>query len=350
MYHSNKYLSPIAIISILWLYRDKIRKERKWKWGVFLLAMAVVVAINIQPFSNLRAEGVLSAESGFRLIKKTAAKYFNYFLPRTLSQGDRIERHNIFGVVNLWWWEIGLMWMGIMAVISKWMKKRQWSRPVWLLMVMLLIAPMPAALTLDPFHAIRSVIMMIPIVVMVGIGAGVVWSSILGRWKKIVAIGFLGLIAWEVGLLGERIVVQDTISDYRAWNGGYKQLVEYVKDNDWSQYDHVFIDTTDEPAVYSLWQIYGQVETKDKIPLEGGYYKASNKQEWTGPESLVLKGGNVVEFRNIYWPKDQKIESSVFAGSKWRFDRDALRKAGAKVLYEITDLRGEVMWMVVATR
>jgi len=104
-----------------------------------------------------------------------------------------------------------------------------------------------------------------------------------------------------------------------------------------------------KPATYSLWQVFGKVDTKQKMPLinQIPYYQPLI---WHGPESLILESGQEVYFKQVYWPEDQKKPNTLYVGSVWRFDPDAIKRAEAEVMIEIKDPTGKVVWMAVATK
>ena len=157
------------------------------------------------------------------------------------------------------------------------------------------------------------------------------------------------LVGFQTLFLSERILVQNKLTAYDGWLGGYEQLVDEVMELDTNGYTKIVADTADRAADYSLWQVFGGVDTKQKIPLphQVGYYEPVT---WQTPESLILKSGQEVFFRPVYWPEDQKESNVLYVGSVWRFDPDAVKRAGAEIVVETKDPTGKTVWMAVATQ
>lgn len=346
-YHSTKYISPLLALTIVigrWRKGADFENNRRG-WIVVGLVWLVVLVINVQPFSNFRALGVQQAFS----IRNIMASYLSYFSPRMLSLGDGLVINNIYGVSNVWLWVIGLFYIGVWRSVKILKKDSFKNFGVLLLLVSLLLTPLPASATIDPFHAIRSLVMVVPISVLAGIGGGWMISKLKQKHLVMVGVGMLLVVGWQTVLLAERMLVQNKVTAYEGWIGGYQQLVEKVMKLDTSDYTKIVADTTDRAADYSLWQVFGKVDTKKKTPLPYGinYYEAF---DWQIPESLTLGNNQEIFFKPIYWPEDQKMSNTLFVGSVWRFDKDALVRAGAKTIIEVKDPTGKVVWMAVATK
>jgi len=344
-YHSTRYISPLLaliVLTNLWLNKKGLKRGRV-AWGLVGIVWVGVLMINLQPFANIRALGVQQAFLARNLI----AAYVSYFSPRMLILGDWQVRNNIYGVSNMWLGVILAFYVGIWRVTR--LKKNRNDLGIWLLGAILILSPIPASAAIDPFHAIRSLTMVVPISILAGIGGVWLIDQIKRKYLKVILVGLGGWLIFQTLLLSERLLVQNKLTAYDGWIGGYQQLVEKILELDTSGYTKIVIDTTDEPAIYSLWQVFGKVDTKQKIPLphQTGYYQPVS---WTGPESLILGNGQRVFFKPVYWPEDQRIANTLYIGSKWRFDPDAVERAGAEVLVEVRDLTGELVWMAVATK
>lgn len=337
-YHSTKYVSPL--LALLIATKVKFGKE-KIKWLIAGIVWFMALFIIVQPFANVRALGVKQALS----IRNMLAAYLAYFSPRMLILGDWQARNGVYGASNVWLWVTGFFYVGIWQAVKR-LKENGKSFSFLFVLATLILAPFPAAATIDPFHSIRALIMVIPLTILAGIGGDRILSP--SSHLRGVILGVVVLIGFQVFLLSERLLVQNKLVSYDNWGGGYQQLVEGVLKLN-KDYSKIVVDTTDASAVYSLWQVFGKVPTKNKIPLplETGYYKPI---KWQGPKSLVLGNGLKIYFKPVYWPDDQKAPNTLYVGSVWRFDKDALLRAGAETMVEIKDPSGKVVWMAVATK
>ena len=345
-YHATKYVSPLLALMIairLWPERKGLTRN-KLGWALVSIVWLSVLLINLQPFSNTRALGVSSINNDvFQTARNVIANYLTYFNPKVLMLGDDIAINNMYGISNVSILVVFLFFVGIWRVF----KKKSFGS--LLVLTILFLSPLPASATIDPFHAIRALIMVVPLSILAGIGGKWLLDKYLhSRGAGVVLVGLIVVIGFQVLDLSEKMLVQNKLTAYEGWIGGYQQLVEQVVDLDTDKYLKVVVDTTDIPAIYSLWQVFGKVDTRSKIPLTNGtsYYE----QGWRVPESLTLKNGQIVFFKPVYWPEDQKQASVLYVGSVWRFDPDAIKRAGAKVVTEIKDPTGKVVWMAVATK
>lgn len=346
-YHSTKYVAPLLVLSLLFfLFKNK--KKRKLNSVMILACLFWIGAtvINLQGFSNARALGVASIGiNGWgKTIRDIASTYFSYFSPRVLNLGDWQVRNGIYGVSNVALIILCFFYLGTWQTIKKLKNKNNFKQV--LLLVVLILSPLPASATIDPFHSIRSLIMVVPLSVLTGVGASELIDKMKGKYKKPLTVLIICLITWQTFFLTERLLIQNSLVGYDDWAWGYEELVEKTVNLDTSKYDKIYVDTTDSSAIYSTWLVFGEVNTREKIPFEKGYY---DPVKWQSPEKLNIKGNKTIHFKEIYWPKDQLEGNTLFIGSYKRFDPTALQEAEAKVLEEIKDKTGKTWWMVVAT-
>ncbi len=348
-YHSARYLAPLLIGAMIWFDRPKMKVTVS---GIvaFILS-AIAIGVNMQPFANIRASGVsvFASYEGVGLVRHLLSAYLSYYSPRILSLGDWQPRNNVFEASNVWWWVLICFYVGLVAVLKWVLDKDGFKQRRGIVLFLLLVSPLPAIAAIDPFQAIRSQTMTIPLTMIAGLGGIIIFDWIKSRLqKRIVIVGLILMVAFESVLLTERLLIQNPIYAYDQWNTGYQEVVEKLMAMDTSDYRQIVVDNTDEPAIYSLWQVFGKVSTSDKIPLPEGipYYE---RIRWTGPVSLRLKTGQTIKLKNIYWPKDQLETDILYIGSQKRFDVDAVSKAGAVVIDCVADQRGETKWMMVAT-
>lgn len=346
-YHSTKYVAPLLILLLLFFL---FKKKGGRKFNVFMILACLfwvgATMINLQGFSNARALGVasLGINDLWKTIRDMTAAYFSYFSPRVLSLGDWQIRNSVYGISNVPLIVICLFYLGVWQTIKKIRDKDNFKQI--LLLTALILAPLPASATIDPFHSIRSLIMVVPLSVLAGIGAEWLINRVTQKYKKILLIFVLGTIVWQTFFLTERLLIQNTLVGYDDWAWGYEELVEKTVALDTSEYNKIYVDTTDASAIYSTWLVFGEVDTKEKIPFENGYY---DLVKWQSPEKLNIRGNKTIYFKEVYWPKDQLEKKTIFIGSYKRFDPTALKKARAVVLDEVKDKTGKTWWMIVAT-
>ena len=143
-------------------------------------------------------------------------RYSSHFSPDFLFfSGDPIRpRYRVPDTGQLMYFELPLLLIGLYALA----KKRLWWLGVWLL-----LAPMPAALTFETPSAIRGLLMIVPLSLIVALGA----SWILEKGKKLWPLLAL-IFIFNLGYYLDAYFIHAPVHQPYEWQGGYKQLVQTV--------------------------------------------------------------------------------------------------------------------------
>lgn len=184
--------------------------------------------------------------------KRILENYVTAFSPRFLFiHGDVTFRHSLHELGQLYWFQLPLILAGIFEALKKFRQKENLFWLVWLI-----LAPLPASLTIDgAYHATRLILMVIPLCYFSAKGGLALIEKI--NPKKLKLVVFLsGLI-----FLTEFLHYQNYYWHYyptdswRWWHNGYKEAMEslILREGD---FDQVRIETTYEPALprYLFWK------------------------------------------------------------------------------------------------
>ena len=142
-----------------------------------------------------------------------------------------------------------------LILLGIWQMVRE--RKKWQLLILgwILIAPIPGAITRDAPHALRAIFLTIPLI----------FSAVLGiKWSK----GFLSpkifspfVVFMVLALLGSTYLFwQSYAGTYRknyswSWQYGYKQVMEFIRNNQ-DNYDRiVFTKKYGEPHIFALFYL-----------------------------------------------------------------------------------------------
>ncbi len=103
----------------------------------------------------------------------------------------------------------------------------------WQLMVLvwIFIAPIPASITRDAPHALRALMMVIPLIIIISLGI---------QLKKWLALGLIIVIAGNFYFLWQNYAGDYTKNYSWVWQYGYKQAIDYIKIN-YHKYDQIYI-------------------------------------------------------------------------------------------------------------
>jgi len=192
--------------------------------------------------------------------KKIIQNYATAFSPQFLFiHGDVTFRHSLHEIGQILWFQLPLILLGLYWVVKNFRLKQNLFWLSWLL-----IAPIPASLTIDGgYHASRLILMVVPLSVLSAYGGLLIIEKLISfRKKSSVLFGLLLIPILFIPLM-EFLHYQHyywkhyPIDSWRWWHYGYKEamtsLISLEKD-----FNQVLIETTYEPALirYIFWKKY----------------------------------------------------------------------------------------------
>jgi 4-amino-4-deoxy-L-arabinose transferase-like glycosyltransferase len=259
-YHSSRVVIPIFLMGITIVYRKIFL--RNWR-GLILNSLFIILLI-YPLVRNTFHTGALSARYqtvAAKLEPVTIVKnYLSHFdLNFLFVTSDGQDRHHAPGVGLLYLAELPFLLAGFYFLVK--------NRPAWLpfLLVWFLSGPTAAALANDTPHAIRS-LLFLPTWQIV-IAYGILKSFKLPKYLKLLMVMlFLANIFYFL----HQYFVHLPKETARAWQYGYKQVVQKVLALE-NNYGRVYVTSTyDQPYIYFLF--YGRVAPTIK---NSGYFYAN---------------------------------------------------------------------------
>lgn len=289
-YHSARFFTPILIALLIFLNYQKLelkswsRTAIKFKWAIITFSIFIIMALysmgsgagdrgaDIAIFnptdgwgavSNRRYEADLSGlpDIASRLFSNKISFVFDQFINSYVSY---ISPQFLF-TQGAGEWTYGMIpGRGVLylievpfILISLWslFKKRSLKDPLMLIVLWLLIAPIPAALTKGPgFAANRAAVMMPALQIFSAYGAVLLLRLIDKFEKKRLAV-FLYTLAFVVsfGFFLEDYLYHAPRGASRSMLYGRKDAIEYVKSIE-GRYDKVIISRSlSEPQIYAAF-------------------------------------------------------------------------------------------------
>jgi 4-amino-4-deoxy-L-arabinose transferase-like glycosyltransferase len=148
-------------------------------------------------------------------------RWFNHFSGRFLFfEGDwQNPRHTAPNQGVLILSDIVLLVMGMAALARARPKKA-----VIFIFLLLALAPLPAILSRDQVHAVRSFNLVIPLVLVLGLGL----NSVLENRRRILQLVFFGFFLVSFVYFLDAYFIHLPTHNSRYWEYGYKQIVETV--------------------------------------------------------------------------------------------------------------------------
>lgn len=255
-YNSFRIITPITLLFLFLNYILKRRINKK----ILIIGITVVIIGFLPIFLNKGATARFQQVSFYNLtiskpenIKSFLKNYLLHFSPKfLLLKGDINSRSQIPNFGQLSVVQFILFLMGVVYIF------RQKDRKLLPLIFLLLIAPVPAAITRESPHALRAILMAPVIAVIASIGAFSLKDLRLFKiiYPLIIALELLLFINYFSNFLHSYNNL--TASD---WQYGYKAIYDQYK-NRFSNYDHVIIsDHYDQPYIFFLF--YNQYDPTD---------------------------------------------------------------------------------------
>jgi 4-amino-4-deoxy-L-arabinose transferase-like glycosyltransferase len=236
----------------------------------------------------------------FLRTRQVTALYTSYFSPRNLFfEGDydqqrSVERNSVFYL-----WMLPFLIVGFGKVLSQ---KKVFSK---LILAWILIAPIPASLTGDPFHTYRSLMFYLPLTIIMASGLYELYNKTKNKKVFITIFTLVSIISLSFFLYNYTILTQATRA--RNWDYGYKQIFEFLSSQDSNKI--VIDDPVTESYIHYLFfnkitpDIYQQAVYNLKNPEE--YY-------YLDPSEVRPVNVNNYEFRKVDWPSERGDSGTIF--------------------------------------
>lgn len=277
-----KQLAVLVVLGLPLMYQIWAGPARE-RFGLLSLARDPQIRDTVVSLrrENGRPEEVVFHNKVEAYLNLWVSNYLRAFSPEFLFiRGDPIYRHSIQIVGQLFWATVPLVVIGIYQLA----RQRHFLWLVWLV-----LAPVPAALTVDGAnHATRLFLMIPPLAAAAAEG----WVTLARRWYKLAALGVGVVLVWQLIWAGHYYLVHYPAKSWVWWHMGYRDMMQavarYAPD-----YSRVFVNNSYEPSLirFLFWAGYSPEQfhkrfvsdkpQEDIVPgydgfsLDGKYYFGS---------------------------------------------------------------------------
>lgn len=369
-YHSQRIVTPLMLLFLLMKHRKTIFSKTHKKYviagfiiGLLLLLPTLSVAatpgflaraggLNIFSYGKHPAAGYLSQYHGFfgnavnnpifLSSQEFAALYLSYLSPRSMFVlGDYGPRSSYPELGTFFIWQFPFYLYGLYLLI----KRRELGELRAFTLAFLLIAPIPAAVTRDPYSTIRALPLVIPQLVIISLG-------ILFFMQKITDKRFLtrgGIITvttftviYSVGKLYSSGILLNDYFRAPYWDYGWKEVVKTLDSLD-PRLPIIVDNARSEPYIELLFWKKFDPETYQRQNIEVSsedYYTKIGRVT----ESQI---GNIVT-RGINWEKDLTTKQ-YFVGDALSISEDQIERHNLIKVAEIKFPDRNVAFRVVET-
>ncbi len=345
-YQSVKLFIPLLIIGLGWWAKDKIKL--KWLFLPTLVFLIFLAPILFSPQPRLFDVSIFAKsqlaplnEARF-LCTKTLPdglcrifhnklnfwstnfleNYLSYFSPIFLFTPNRpsFSYANLPGTPLLYLFQLPLVLVGILA-LTKYKKVR------FVLLLWLLLAPLPAALTVGVMHVNRAVTFVPIFSIFSAVGVDFIYRQIATRFQKTFMVVVVVIAAMSLMFVLESYLVHLPQNPPESLRFGYKQVIEFVETVK-GRYDKViFSKSHSEPQAFVAF--YAKLDPRMYQQYAQDYlrYEKEGKLYLDQLERYQL---GKYEFRDINWDKDKLMPNGLMVGGADEFPKNV---AGLRTIY-----------------
>lgn len=224
--HTERFIAPVIMLLVFLINYWKVVRKNVGKilWPFLLLVLLLFPQINLffSPAGQARIEA-LSVENNS--IRNFISLYTSYFSPRNLFFDPDSDLQRSYPNLSVFYsWMVFPFLIGFYLFFSKKLSKEK-----LIFLIFLLVSPIPAAFTGDPFSTYRSYPMVFPCAVIIGLGIEKI-ISFLNSWKAKIAVYFL-LFVFSIGNLYRCVFVLFPNERFSNWSFGYSQISKFLQAN-----------------------------------------------------------------------------------------------------------------------
>jgi 4-amino-4-deoxy-L-arabinose transferase-like glycosyltransferase len=356
-YHNARYVAPIFLILTLpvSLKKEIIIKKIKF-WPIALLLYLPIIYFVFNPQYNIRFKqtSVLAnyqalygsfanlndTPSPIKIISQiylysgdVVGRIIGYINPYQLfvqtggHPSYRLEHSGIFNLIELPFFIIG----GYLLIKN--------FRRFYPLIILIFVAILPAALTIDWFIALRALLLW-PLIILVS-AIGISWFIDRYQKKLLIVLLFLGMWLYEAGRTLETVIVYHPYVNAGAYQYGFAQMVPFVNQIK-NKYDQVIIESPHaQPYIFFLF--YSQFPPRE--------YQEINKNRRIDFENRSNYDFGPFTFRKIYFPDDRKQKNTLFIGNVFSLPSNQIQESNnIEFVKDFSAPNGDIFFRVVGTK
>lgn len=363
-YHSERVIVPLVFLVLFIKERKEIFEKKNIKtlivavlFGLLLILPTIKLMATPGFLSRLNSLSILSNKvksswgfdgnlNGWKnnvfnnqiilQVKEFGSLYTSYFSPRYLfGLGDPGPRSSYPDLAPFLFWQLPFLIIGIIWLFKKTIKENN-KEIKFLIILMMLVSPIPASITRDPFSSIRALPLVLPLTILVAVGI----NKLIEKYKKLGIIISIGLIIWSSGKIYLSVFKFNDYFRGWSWEEGIKDMVEQVKESDLP----IVIDN-------SRGEIYSQVlfftKANPKTYQENNFEVKENEY-YNDMTRNKIKKIDEITIRGIVWGEDI-LKEQILVGDDLSINEKQMEEHCLSLVFEIKDREGKVIYRGVKT-
>ncbi len=366
-YHAQRIVTPLMGLVLYLRYKQTLLSKSHLKYLIVGATIAFIISIPTLSIAN--TPGFLARASGLNIFSHSrqnpagyfdnytgplsfvvngswflsaqefASLYVSYFSPRNLFiLGDSGPRSSFPELATLFIWQFPFLLLGIYKLV----KAKDMSDFKYFVLAFLLISPIPASLTRDPYSTIRSLQMVIPLTILTAVGLTEVFNFLKSKTQRLLFVaGFGILIIYSVGKLYSSVIVLNEYYRGIHWNYGWEQASNIIKNKLDGSLPIIVDNSRDEPyiqlAFFLKYDPVAYQKENFEVPLNEYYtnlHRDKNK-----------KIGNI-STQPIDWEKDL-LKEQYLIGDDLAISNQQVKEHNLQIIDEVKYPDGSVAIRIV---
>ena len=349
--YTYRFIVPMFLLIGLVVFKDKIfiKKSKNKIFKNFALALflqiphlMIILTPAFFPKWDMTSESVVFSQAlkinnilpytlsySLAFAREFFSQFTTYFSPQSLFfLPDPDLQRSLPELSVFYFWMVVPYFLGLLVL---WREKR--SDFVKLVIILAVISPVPAALTRDPFSTHRAFPLVLPLIMIIGLGMDFLARRCLTKvfYTGFIMLTFLSLVflwrSYFVILPKERAIY---------WGWGFDKMAYFIKQN--PDYNYV-IDQSRQKLSYpqlAFFMKYDPVRFQKDVngQVLGNYYHTIEYEKYD-------YFGNV-KFRNIIWEEDI-YENNILVGDEYFVSEAQEKEHYLDLLFEIKSPINEVV-------
>lgn len=355
--HPEQILTPIFIVGITVFFRKELLAKKSKKYflaGLFIAGLiqlpylTIISSPALFSKTSLFYKGVVFAQAekiahflptfiAFPLsfLREFLSQYLTYFSPRSLFfLPDPDPQRGLPELSVFYSWMIIPYFVGVYLLL-----KGRKKRSLKFILLLCLLAPLPAALAGDPFSTQRALPLLLPLSLIITLGVDrLIYKARLKVWLATL----IGLLTLSFLLLWRSYFVLLPNERAKTWGYGFKQLAEEIKKrpNDKFLIDQSRIKPAYVELAFFLKYPPEQLHKEIDQSIKDNYYTKT-------VFSPHYQFANI-ETRNINWEKDIYTKQ-IIVGDELAISENQAKEHFLNIVFEIRSPLDEVVFQAYET-
>jgi hypothetical protein len=268
-------------------------------------------------------------------LREFGSLYSVYFSPRYLFElGDSGPRSSYPDMASFFLWQLPFWVMGIIWLFKKTGSKEKEIK--FLVILLMLVSPIPASITKDPFSNIRALPLVLPLAIMMAVGVDI----FLNKFKKIGLIILIGLIVCSGGKIYLSVFKFNDYFRGYSWEEGIEEMTNKIKD----QKLPIVVDGQ-RGEIYSQILFFTKADPKK---YQENNFEVNLNNYYTDMTRNRTKQVNNITVRNIIWHEDIYKEQ-ILVGDALSINESQMKEHCLSLIFEVKDKEGKIIYRGVKT-